>query len=244
MGWFGSNDIVTTNVEISTDTFLEHLNDLQGTKNFRLLEGLTAVVEGPIHSLGQIFTEGKVTKNIYGIVMDGIATQALIDCVIQTNINVIVSEKSLPLRQLQYPKDIVILTRTSLDSPEVMQMENNLNKDIEIIEQKKADDAQDKEEHLDYDGAIAIYEEIGDKKSAKRVRKLKAEQGTVKVDQTVVHGDYVDDRDTIVKDSVINRSNVGGGKSKTEEIKELKELLDSGAIDKDDYEKMKREIIG
>ena len=27
-------------------------------------------------------------------------------------------------------------------------------------------------------------------------------------------------------------------------IKELKELLDSGAIDKDDYEKMKREIIG
>ena len=28
------------------------------------------------------------------------------------------------------------------------------------------------------------------------------------------------------------------------QIKEIKELLDSGAIDKDDYEKMKREIIG
>jgi|ETNmetMinimDraft_12_1059888.scaffolds.fasta_scaffold15153_5 voltage-gated sodium channel len=35
-----------------------------------------------------------------------------------------------------------------------------------------------------------------------------------------------------------------GGKSKAEEIKEIKELLDSGAINEDDYEKMKREIIG
>ena len=33
-------------------------------------------------------------------------------------------------------------------------------------------------------------------------------------------------------------------KSKAEEIKEIKELLDSGAINEDDYEKMKREIIG
>ena len=46
-----------------------------------------------------------------------------------------------------------------------------------------------------------------------------------KVDQTVVHGDYVDDRDTIVKDSVLNRSNVGG-KSKAEELREAKSLLD------------------
>ena len=32
--------------------------------------------------------------------------------------------------------------------------------------------------------------------------------------------------------------------AKAEEIKEIKELLDSGAINEDDYEKMKREIIG
>ena len=63
--------------------------------------------------------------------------------------------------------------------------------------------------------------------------------------QINVKGDYVDDRDTIVKDSVISRSNVGsGGKSKAEKLREVKALLDDGIIDDDDYEKMKREIIG
>ena len=63
--------------------------------------------------------------------------------------------------------------------------------------------------------------------------------------KTEIHGDYVDDRDTIIQDSVVSKSNIGaGGKSKAEEIKEIKELLDSGAIDDGDYEKMKREIIG
>ena len=99
-----------------------------------------------------------------------------------------------------------------------------------------------REELLDYDSAIHMWEELGENEEAARVRKLKADLAAPK---TEIHGDYIDDRDTIVKDSVINRSNVGaGGKSKAEEIKEIKELLDSGAIDKDDYEKMKREIIG
>ena len=70
-------------------------------------------------------------------------------------------------------------------------------------------------------------------------------QGAVKVEQTVVHGDYIDDRDTIIKDSVVNKSNIGaGGKSKVEEIKEIKELLDSGAIDDDEFKQMKKEILG
>ena len=105
--------------------------------------------------------------------------------------------------------------------------------------------AKNKEKHLDYQGAIELYDEIGNDKEAARVRKLKAEQGSVKVDQTVVHGDYVDDRDTIVKDSVTSKSNVGaGGKSKAEQIKEIKELLDSGAIDEDEFKQMKKEILG
>ena len=71
--------------------------------------------------------------------------------------------------------------------------------------------------------------------------------------QTVVHGDYiddrdttyVDDRDTIVKDSVISKSNVGaGGKSKAEQVQNIKELLDSGAIDEKEYKQMKKEILG
>ena len=101
------------------------------------------------------------------------------------------------------------------------------------------------EDNLDYDSAIKIWEQLGETNESKRIRKLVAEQGTVKMDQTVVHGDYVDDRDTIVKDSVVNKSNIGaGGKSKAEKLREVKALLDDGIIDADDYEKMKREIIG
>ena len=100
------------------------------------------------------------------------------------------------------------------------------------------------EKNLDYDGAIHIYESINMPEGAKRIRKLKAEQGAVKVDQTVVHGDYVDDRDTIVKDSVINRSNVGGGSSKMQELRELKEMLAEGLIDDDEFKQMKKEILG
>ena len=54
----------------------------------------------------------------------------------------------------------------------------------EVTQAAATSRAQDKEKHMDYDGALAIYEGIGDKKSANRVRKLKAEQSAVKVDQT------------------------------------------------------------
>ena len=121
-----------------------------------------------------------------------------------------------------------------------------------IVEAKKKL-AGELEEHLKYKEAIDIWEELGMHKEAKRVRKKIRDDGRVKVDQTVVHGDYVDDRDTtyiddrdtIVKDSVLNRSNVGaGGKTKGERIKLIKELLDSGAIDDDEFKQMKKEILG
>ena len=100
----------------------------------------------------------------------------------------------------------------------------------------------EREKHLDYDSAINIYEKINLPEEAARVRSLKADLAAPK---TEIHGDYVDDRDTIVKDSVVNKSNIGaGGKSKAEEIKEIKELLDSGAIDDDEFKQMKKEILG
>ena len=102
--------------------------------------------------------------------------------------------------------------------------------------------AKDYEEHLDYEEAIKLYDEEGKPEEAARVRKIVVEQKAV--NQTVIQGDYVDDRDTIVKDSVINRSNIGGGSSKMQELKELKEMRDSGDISDEEYEKMKREIIG
>ena len=88
------------------------------------------------------------------------------------------------------------------------------------------------------------YTSHGLLEKASATRRKEAEQGAVKVDQTVVHGDYVDDRDTIVKDSVINRSNVGGGSSKMQELKDLTEMKKEGLISTEEYEKMKQEIIG
>ena len=109
---------------------------------------------------------------------------------------------------------------------------------------KKKEDLEEAEKHeklLEFEEAADIYKRYGMDDEIIRVRT----NAQNKVEQTVIHGDYVDDRDTIVKDSVVNKSNIGaGGKSKGEQIKVIKELLDSGAIDKDDYEKMKREIIG
>ena len=113
--------------------------------------------------------------------------------------------------------------------------------DVDWIVDLMIERAKKHEKLLEFEEAAVIYKEYGMENDVIRVRK----EARNKVEQTVVHGDYVDDRDTIIKDSVLNRSNVGaGGKTKGERIKLIKELLDSGAIDKDDYEKMKREIIG
>ena len=65
-----------------------------------------------------------------------------------------------------------------------------------------------------------------------RVRKLKNK------DRKVIHGD------TIIKDSVLNRSNVGEGSSKAEELREAKALLDEGVIDDDEFKQMKKELLG
>tara|TARA_Y100001934_G_C12259723_1_gene729398 strand:- start:405 stop:1253 length:849 start_codon:yes stop_codon:yes gene_type:complete len=109
---------------------------------------------------------------------------------------------------------------------------------------KNIENAKEKERLLDYNTAIQIWEDIGEYEEAARVRKLKVEQSAMKVHQTVVHGDYVDDRDTIVKDSVINRSNIGGGSSKMQELKDLTEMKEKGLIDDDEFKQMKKEILG
>ena len=123
----------------------------------------------------------------------------------------------------------------------------------EAIIEAKAKLAGELEDLLRYKEAIDIWEELGIHKEAKRIRKKVREEGKINVDQTVVHGDYVDDRDTtyiddrdtIVKDSVINKSNIGaGGEDKFAKLKELKEMFDSGFISKEEMEEMKKEILG
>jgi len=93
---------------------------------------------------------------------------------------------------------------------------------------------------LEFEEAAEMYKLYGLDKDVIRVR----EKARNKVEQTVVHGDYVDDRDTVIKDSVVSKSNVGAsGKSKAEELREAKALLDEGLINEYDYEKMKKEIL-
>ena len=122
-------------------------------------------------------------------------------------------------------------------------MENSEIK--EAIIEAKAKLAGELEDLLRYKEAIDIWEELGRHDEAKRIRKKVREEGRVSVDQTVVHGDYVDDRDTIVKDSVINKSNIGaGGDDKFAKLKELKEMLSEGLIDKEEFKEMKKEILG
>jgi len=107
---------------------------------------------------------------------------------------------------------------------------------------KLTSEAKSCESNLDYKRAIQLWEKLGQENEAARIRKLQIEQR--KVEQTIVHGDYVDDRDTIIKDSVLNRSNVsGGGSSRMQELKELKEMFDSGFISEEEMEKMKKEIM-
>ena len=77
---------------------------------------------------------------------------------------------------------------------------------------------------------------------AANVRRKIAEMSGSK---TVVQGDYVDDRDTIVKDSVINRSNVGSGSDeKFTKLERLAEMRKEGLIDEDEFKQMKKEILG
>ena len=95
-----------------------------------------------------------------------------------------------------------------------------------------------------YEDAEEWYTSAGMLDKAAGMRKKKADMSAAKVSQKVIHGDYVDDRDTIIKDSVLNRSNVsGGGSSKMQELKELKEMFDSDFISKEEMEKMKKEIL-
>ena len=115
------------------------------------------------------------------------------------------------------------------------------NRNSKLLEKVK-NNAKEREDALDFETAIKLWEEAGEVKEAARVRKIVTEQK--RIDQTVVHGDYVDDRDTIVKDSVINRSNVGGGEDKFTKLKELKEMLAEGLIDDDEFKQMKKEILG
>ena len=100
--------------------------------------------------------------------------------------------------------------------------------------------AEEREKARDYESAIDIWEALGEIEEAARVRKIQAEMGSVKVAQNVVQGDQI--TKTEIKDSVLNRSNVGGS-SKMQELKDLTEMKEKGLIDDDEFKQMKKEIL-
>ena len=111
--------------------------------------------------------------------------------------------------------------------------------DNEEVQNIRKLQAKEREDALDYETAIKLWEELGLIQEAARVRKLQATMGSVKVAQKVVHGD------TIVKDSVLNRTNIGSdGDDKFTRLEKLTEMKEKGLIDDDEFKQMKKEILG
>ena len=107
------------------------------------------------------------------------------------------------------------------------------------IPQAKIIKAKNHERLLEFDEAAKIYKKLGMDDEVIRIR----EAARNKVEQTVVHGDQV--TKTEIKDSVLNRSNIGsGGSSKMQELKDLTEMKEKGFIDDDEFKQMKKEILG
>ncbi len=126
----------------------------------------------------------------------------------------------------------------SLDK-EINNLERKVDEYISIIEDRHK--AKVREDAKDYEAAIILWENLGEIKEAARVRTLQAELGAVKVAQKVVQGDEV----TEIKDSVLNRSNIGSsGDDKIAKLEKIANLKKEGLIDDDEFKLMKKEILG
>ena len=121
--------------------------------------------------------------------------------------------------------------------------ESHMNRCKYLLDQIPPKDVGSGLEKLElYDDAEAWYNSASMLEKAADMRRKKADMGAAKISQKIVHGDEV--TKTEIKDSVLNRSTVGGGgSSKMQELKELKEMFDCGFISKDEMEDMKKEIM-
>tara|TARA_B100001971_G_C18251510_1_gene578601 strand:+ start:1492 stop:2478 length:987 start_codon:yes stop_codon:yes gene_type:complete len=120
--------------------------------------------------------------------------------------------------------------------------ESHMNRCKYLLDQIPPKDVGSGLEKLElYDDAEEWYTSASMLEKAADMRRKKADMGAAKISQKIVHGDEV--TKTEIKDSVLNRSTVGGSSSKMQELKELKEMFDSGFISKDEMEDMKREIM-
>ena len=95
----------------AAEALLEHLDELKGSKNARLLADNKVSVELPITKL-QEQLQKKGNNSVNALVMDGIITQRLVDLVPEAGISTIVAEKKGPLPRK--PATVKLYTRKDL----------------------------------------------------------------------------------------------------------------------------------
>ena len=96
---------------VASSVFIEQLDQLQGTKNARLLMGDEVADEVSISGLQEVL-ETRKNNGANTLVMDGIITQRLIELVPKAGIKIIVAEKKGPLPR--DPVGITMFTREDL----------------------------------------------------------------------------------------------------------------------------------
>jgi DNA primase len=102
---------VPAEAAVASPVFVEQLDQLQGTKNARLLMGDEVETEVSISGLQEVL-ETRKNNGVNTLVMDGIITQRLIELVPKAGIKVIVAEKKGPLPR--DPVGITMFTREDL----------------------------------------------------------------------------------------------------------------------------------
>jgi len=152
----------------------------------------------------------------------------------------VITENALIIKTIVNEKEQARERETSREYNSAIKIWNDLG-EVKEADRVKRLKAKEREKALDYDSATHLWEELGNIEEAARIRKLQAEQGTVQVSQKVVQGDEV----TEIKDSVINRSNVGAGSDdKFARLEKLAEMKEKSLIDDDEFKQMKKEILG
>ena len=102
---------VPAEAAVASPVFVEQLDQLQGTKNARLLMGDEVADEVSISGLQEVL-ETRRNNGVNTLVMDGIITQRLIELVPKAGIKIIVAEKKGPLPR--EPVGITMFTREDL----------------------------------------------------------------------------------------------------------------------------------
>jgi len=102
---------VPAEAAVASPVFVEQLDQLQGTKNARLLMGDEVADEVSISGLQEVL-ETRKDNGVNTLVMDGIITQRLIELVPKAGIKIIVAEKKGPLPR--EPVGITMFTREDL----------------------------------------------------------------------------------------------------------------------------------